>query len=120
MSVDPGQMHNLLSVNSSTISIAGHSLSKIVSRLDSLLLVLKSCSGKVCREPWKSLHPAGDVETLQDALAREYDKFYERQQTTRVQFDYCWNGYLPEAEGPIWETHGVSFVRGGLPWYDWV
>ncbi|KAJ6036000.1 hypothetical protein N7540_000279 [Penicillium herquei] len=120
MSVDPGQMHNLFPVISSTISIAGHSLSKVVSRLDSLLLVLKSCSGKVCREPWKSLHPAGDVETLQDALVEEYDEFYELQQTTRVEFDYCWNGYVPEAEGPMWETHGVAFVRDGLPWYDWV
>lgn len=92
----------------------------MVARLDALLFVLKSCSGIVCREPWAQLHAAGDVKTLEDALAPEYDNFYETEQT-RVQYDFCDNGYLAEAEGPMWETHGQQYhKREGLEWHHWV
>ncbi|KAF4633309.1 hypothetical protein G7Y89_g4810 [Cudoniella acicularis] len=86
--VDPGQMHNLLS-HSSTSSpsvqspisssprIAGHTIQKIVSRLDALLSVQKSCSGATCRAPWKELYPNGDVTTLEDSLDERFDGFYE-------------------------------------------
>jgi hypothetical protein len=127
MDTDPGQMNNLLSVPSSidttksspsaAIIVAGYPLNKIVSRLDSLLLVLKSCKGAVCREPWKALHPKRDVKTLKEALSSKFDDFYQEQQT-RVAFDYCWNGYVPEAEGSMWEKDGLLF-RDGLPWHVW-
>lgn len=111
-------MNNLLSP--STVApalVADFSLQKVVSRLDALLFVLKSCKGKVCREPWKNLHPDGDVSNLEEALSFDFDEFYEIQQT-RVEFDYCWNGYVPEAEGPMWEKNGLYF-RDGLPWHTW-
>lgn len=90
-----------------------------MSRLDALLLVLKSCKAEVCREPWAVLHPEGDVWSLAEALSSEYDDFYESGQT-KVKYDFCWNGYLPEAEGPMWETHGHPFKRYGLDWEHWV
>jgi hypothetical protein len=133
MDSDPGQMNNLLPSQShsqtddntqsemseaATLLVAGYPLNKIVSRLDSLLFVLKSCKGQVCRQPWQSLHPEGGISTLKDALSPTYDDFYEVQQT-RVKFNYCWNGYVPEAEGSMWETDGL-FFRDGLPWHAWV
>jgi hypothetical protein len=89
-----------------------------VARLDALLFVLKSCKGKTCRRPWHELHPDGDVLTLEDALAPAFDKFYEVEQR-RVEYNYCDNGYLVDAKGPMWETEGLIF-RGGLRWDEWV
>lgn len=117
--VDPAQMHNLLSANQEpTATIAGLAIHKVVARLDSLLFVLKSCKGSICREPWKSLHPKGDVLTLEDALSTRFDHFYEVEQQ-RVEYNFCSNGYLIDAEGPMWEERGSVF-RDGLMWYEWV
>lgn len=120
LQVDPGQLNNLLAANSSLqtdILIAGYPVSTVVSRLDALLLVLKSCKGRTCQEPWKQLHPAGNVETLADALHDRYDEFYAAQ--APVSFEYCANGYIVDAEGPRWETDSL-LVRDGLAWHEWV
>ncbi|KAI0514418.1 alkaline-phosphatase-like protein [Xylaria bambusicola] len=121
MTVDPGQLHNLLAADGSPLEgealIAGRSVSSVVSRLDALLFVLKSCKGDTCREPWKQLHPAGNVETLADALRTGYDEFYAEQ--TGVNFEYCAAGYIIDAEGPMWETDSLM-TRDGAPWYEWV
>lgn len=125
MAQDPGQMTNLLSnrKDSDTSAptpqwISGVSLPKVVSRLDALLFVLKSCDGGTCQEPWKQLHPKGNVRSLQDALDPKYDKFYDEQ--TAVDFSFCWNGYWPEAEGPMFEEAGKSlYERDGLSWDAW-
>jgi hypothetical protein len=119
--VDPEQLHNLLRSPQQfgpTPPVAGHPVDKVVFRLDALLLVLKSCQGKVCREPWKSLHPEGNVWTLKHALAQEFDHFYEVEQI-RTRYNHCENGYLIEAEGPMWETHGKLYKRHGLDWDVW-
>lgn len=104
--------------------ILGINIAKLVPRLDSLLLVLKSCKGQVCVKPWKALHPGGEVTTLRDALDARYDHFYELEQTTRVKFEECVRGYLLDAEGPQFdfkEDNKVNmFLRDGLPWYEWV
>jgi hypothetical protein len=126
---DPYQLHNLLSTdgksNTITHTILDTSLTKVVARLDSLLLVLKSCKGQVCVKPWEALHPRGEVTSLRDALDARYDKFYEVEQATRVYFDECVRGYLLDAEGPQfdYENKGSEenvFLRDGLPWYEWV
>ncbi|EKD11969.1 arylsulfatase [Drepanopeziza brunnea f. sp. 'multigermtubi' MB_m1] len=96
----------------------GLPISKVVARLDSLLFVLKSCRGITCQQPWQTLHPHGDVLTLEDALSSRFDRFYEVEQQ-RVEYNFCSNGYLIEAEGPMWETQGSMF-RHGLGWYEWV
>ncbi|KAL4878815.1 alkaline-phosphatase-like protein [Aspergillus karnatakaensis] len=112
MNNDPEQLHNLLSSPlpepepQSTISILSstYPLSKILSRLDALLFVTKSCKGKTCREPWRALHPGGEVDTLSDALDPRFDEFYEEQ--TKVEYSFCSNGYLVEAEGAMWAGEG--------------
>ncbi|THV88116.1 Arylsulphatase, partial [Aureobasidium pullulans] len=118
MSKDPGQMKNLLLDDSRVDVVAGHSIERVVERLDALLMVQKSCTGEVCREPWRSLHPDGKVMTLEDAMASRYDKFYEKQ--VKVEWDFCHNGYVPEAEGPMFEDRGVEFRDDGFMWPDWV
>ncbi|KAI4731848.1 Arylsulphatase [Aureobasidium sp. EXF-10728] len=118
MRSDQGQMHNLLEGDAKVDSVSGYSLEKVVQRLDALLMVQKSCRGKDCREPWRSLHPDGSVQSLRDAMAERYDTFYEGQ--VKVQWDYCHNGYVPEAEGPMFGDEGVAFSDEGFMWPDWV
>ena len=121
MSRDPGQMNNLLSPKASDAAqwLFGLPATKIVSRLDSLMLVLKSCKGDTCRAPWRQLHPSGNVQSLKEALNPAYDVFYEKEQT-RVEFDFCWNGYWPEAEGLTFKEAGKAFYeRDGLSWDSW-
>ncbi|GJP89535.1 arylsulfatase [Aspergillus niger] len=125
MTTDPHQLHNLLSAieqpSATSHTILNVDLSKVVQRLDSLLLVLKSCKAQVCVKPWDALHPRGEVMTLKDALDVHYDHFYEVEQTTRVQFNECARGYFLDAEGPQFDS-GTDYevLRDGLPWYEWV
>jgi len=71
---------------------------RLISRLDTLLAVLRTCKGRACTHPWEVLHPAGDVRSLQDALDTRYDDFYAEQE--RVYFTQCEKGYIEESEGP--------------------
>lgn len=75
-----------------------------MARLDTLILVLKSCKGSVCVKPWESLHPQGNVQSLPDALASRFDTFYTTQQ--RVRFNRCEAGYIIDSEGPQFEKDG--------------
>jgi N-acetylglucosamine-6-sulfatase len=72
--------------------------SDVIDRLDALLLVLKSCKGATCTDPWKVLHPHGDVDSLSVALKPKYDRFYKAQ--PKVSFTKCEMGYIAESEGP--------------------
>lgn len=119
-------------------------LHKILSRLDSLLLVLKSCKGRrACTQPWSVLHPStaspntnhntntnnnadidrdrdGDsagVKNLWDALNPKYDRFYGEEQR-RVEFSRCEQGYIVEAEGP--QDVRAYVERGGVGWSEFV
>lgn len=111
-------MKNLLSDESTQTSLLGHNLSKVVARLDSLLFVLKSCKGQTCTQPWKALHPAGNVNDLHDALSTRYDRFYEQEQL-RVKYNRCEAGYIVDAEGPQFEKDGLVY-RYNSRWSDWV
>lgn len=112
MSDDPGQMRNLLEDSGKPYTLFGFPIGKVVQRLDALLMVQKSCKGKTCREPWKSLHPDGRVQNLKDAMGQQFDGFYEAQ--IEVQWDYCHNGYVPEAEGPMFGNERVEFADSGF------
>lgn len=92
-------------------------IQQVVDRLDALLFVLKSCQGQTCVRPWQALHPSGNVQTLRDALSRRFDGFYASQ--TRVEYDHCELGYIPEAEGAQFERDGYVY-REGTPWHEWV
>ncbi|KAF5689593.1 arylsulfatase [Fusarium circinatum] len=88
LQVDPYQINNLLpsgkngtgmpiaSYADSNVKINKKPLLSIVSRLDALLMVVKSCKGETCINPWKVLHPDGDVKSLKDPLKNKYDSFY--------------------------------------------
>ncbi|KAI8960102.1 putative arylsulfatase [Daldinia sp. FL1419] len=120
LDADPGQLRNLLSPSESstrqTVAAAGYPVEKVAARLDALVLVLKTCAGATCRRPWAELHPEGSVRTLADALEPQYDSFYDAQaRAARVEYAYCANGFLPDAEGPTWKGW-----RDGLRWEDWV
>ncbi|KAJ4207506.1 hypothetical protein NW767_002758 [Fusarium falciforme] len=110
--VDPYQINNLLPSGAnatgmpivdyakSKARIDGHSLLRVVSRLDALMMVMKSCRGETCIKPWNVLHPKGDVNTLEDALQGKYDDFYMRSaKENSVSFSMCTQGYLVGAEG---------------------
>ncbi|KAI7228456.1 Arylsulphatase [Hortaea werneckii] len=88
-------------------------LPRLISRLDTLLIVLKTCKGRQCTHPWKVLHPEGDVQDLHDALNSDFDDFYENEQQ-RLYFEKCEKGYIAESEGPdgpkVWGDGGVGFM----------
>ncbi|KAF4307599.1 Arylsulfatase [Botryosphaeria dothidea] len=114
---DPGQIHNLAaSPSNSSYQLADRPLLQVLPRLDALTLVLKSCKGIQCTEPWSELHPGGEVKTLTDALKAEYDDFYSEQH--KVSFTSCEMGYLIDAEGPQeWNSYssgGAKFERSKL------
>lgn len=111
-------MHNLLLDGTPAhLHINGIPVEKLVARLDTLLFVLKSCKGEVCRDPWAALHPLGNVQSLQEALSPRFDQFYQQDQQ-RVRFDRCEMGYIVESEGPQFETDGLVF-RHGASWDNW-
>lgn len=115
--------HNATSSSASTFTtgpkILGYSIWALTSRLDALLLVLKSCKASACYDPWLELHPWGDVASLPDAMNPHFDAFYENQQP-KVAFSECELGYLIAAEGP---QRGFSYqgpMRAGVHWSEFV
>lgn len=90
-------MSNLYGSDSVT---AGFGILELSARLDSLLLTLKSCKGKICRRPWEALFPKGEVGSLRDAMDQKYDDFFLRKQP-QVTFSECARGYLTWAEGAL-------------------
>ncbi|KAI0130027.1 hypothetical protein BJ170DRAFT_297544 [Xylariales sp. AK1849] len=55
-------------------------LGQLLSCLGTLLMVLKSCQGRQCTHPWELIHSKGNITSLKDALAAEFDAFYETQE----------------------------------------
>jgi hypothetical protein len=97
--------------------VLGRPFEAVIARLDALLFVLKSCKQETCIEPWRALHPAGNVKNLKDALNQRFDDFYIREQK-KVRFDRCAAGLLIDAEGPQFETDGLIYRDGSL-WSEW-
>ncbi|KAK5168216.1 uncharacterized protein LTR77_006785 [Saxophila tyrrhenica] len=85
---------------------SGATVARLTLRLDALLLVLKTCSGRQCTHPWETLFPRGEVQSLADALDQRYEDFFETQVDT-VQFEKCEKGYIAESEGPVWSGSQV-------------
>lgn len=74
-------------------------------------MVLKTCTGRQCTHPWESIHSAGDVHSLKDALNPAFDAFYAGQE--EVAFGWCEKGYIPAAEGAVWnDVQAYSFDQG--------
>ncbi|KAI1078756.1 alkaline-phosphatase-like protein [Whalleya microplaca] len=118
LTTDPGQMVNLLHPDEQAReTIAGVPLDKVVARLDSFLFVLKTCKGETCIHPWQALHPAGNTDSLSDALSPQYDSFYEEQSRT-IKFDRCEMGFILDAEGPRFDGDGI-FSTLDPNWHEW-
>ncbi|KAL5588473.1 hypothetical protein FOBRF1_015001 [Fusarium oxysporum] len=115
LKTDPGQLKSLFPHDDTTADSAllGTTARQVLNRLDALMLVLKSCKGNTCIEPWKILHPEGGVTSLKDALQAKFNAFYKEQ--VKVRFDRCEYGYLIDAEGP---QVGYEY-REGLEWHHW-
>ena len=111
-------MHNLLAPSSNTAKTPSPSgtnrpLTQLQSRLDALLMVLKSCKATQCTLPWNMLHPKGGVSNLLDALNPKYDSFYAAQ--PKVGFEKCELGYIIASEGP----QTPKYYLGGGKYGDW-
>ncbi|KAG0645633.1 Arylsulfatase [Hyphodiscus hymeniophilus] len=102
LTADPHQINNIhpsISSSSELPKIFRLPPSKVLPRLDALLMVTKSCRGATCVDPWSVLHPRGDIKTLADAMRVEFDDFYAST-AEKVSFDKCELGYILESEGP--------------------
>jgi N-acetylglucosamine-6-sulfatase len=114
---DPGQLRNLLDERTKSSLLLNRSISNVVDRLDALMMVLKSCKGKTCVDPWKEIHPAGNIQSLADAMHENFDAFYDRQ--PKVSFTQCELGYIPESEGPqslgVFEEDSQVYSGGQVP-----
>lgn len=104
---DPYELENLYEQTNFTITYFAESkwrmpmtmpMNALLPRLDALLMVLKTCKGSDCVQPWKVLHPTGDVDSLHDALDGKFDDFYAQQES--VEFTRCEKGYILESELP--------------------
>ncbi|KAI9933117.1 hypothetical protein MW887_007588 [Aspergillus wentii] len=100
LTTDPYQVTNIAAHPSryEEYKIGNRPLTQLLNRLDTLMMIIKSCKEDTCREPWQKLHPGGHVKSLRDALSPKFDSFYSQQ--PRVSFTSCQDGYLVSAEGP--------------------
>ncbi len=128
--LDPWQIHNYFGDASppKSYNIAGRPFDEIIPRLNALMMVLKSCKGVQCREPWTVLHPGRNVTNLVDALSHEYDTFYREQ--PMVIYSSCEVGYLKWAEGPQHvnvfgprtheQLHDQNSQKYDGAWHEWI
>ncbi|KAK5090782.1 hypothetical protein LTR05_000959 [Lithohypha guttulata] len=115
MQNDPEQMQNLAITFGSPLPASTPStkapyndptyVAKLQNRLDTLLMVLKTCKGNTCVQPWKVMHPDGSVNSLSDAMNSQYDDFYAGQ--PKIAYVACAQGYLRGLEGPGADTGDV-------------
>ncbi|CAO3685770.1 unnamed protein product [Rhizopus stolonifer] len=89
-----------------TKNIYGAVQTQLLSRLDALLIVLKSCHAESCRDPWKILHPDSTVKSLEDALDSQYDTLYT--QFRPMAFEECLAYYSVANETPQIGYHFLS------------
>ncbi|KAL1871636.1 hypothetical protein Daus18300_004636 [Diaporthe australafricana] len=96
---DPYELTNL--ANSSDPQIQ-----RVISRLNALLLVTKSCTQETCRDPWSVLQPtklppnATLIKTLDEALDPAYDSFYDS--FPQVTISECLGLQVPSNEAPFY------------------
>ncbi|ORY86729.1 putative arylsulfatase precursor [Leucosporidium creatinivorum] len=95
LNADPDQMINLAET-----AVRSESLIKLQHRLDALLLVLKTCVGEVCRNPWKTVFPDGSVSSLNAGLEKRFDGYFA--DLPKVKYSYCDIGYHRRLEAPFW------------------
>ncbi|OTA97132.1 hypothetical protein M434DRAFT_19302 [Hypoxylon sp. CO27-5] len=80
---DPYELHNL-ALNATQES------TRLMDRLNAILLIMKSCAENVCRHPWALLQPGSrkeEIVSLKQAMNPEYDSFFAK--FPRVAFKEC-------------------------------
>jgi len=92
-------------------------LQKTLHRLDALTLVLKTCVGDVCHQPYKALFPSfevtgGEIYSLNQALDQRFDDYFET--LPKVHFSECALGYQSRLEKPEWHPR-LSYADAGRP-----
>ena len=99
-------MNNLVATRNSTSTIAlgsaNFKLSALKDRLDALILILKTCKGKTCRDPWSELLPNTEISTLLEAMDTKFDEHFAAM--PKIGFSRCEDGYIAESEGPMWNS----------------
>ncbi|KAF5351337.1 hypothetical protein D9758_007991 [Tetrapyrgos nigripes] len=114
LKTDPYQITNL-ALNSplkgfDSFNFSTPDLTSLASRLDALLVVLKTCVGEVCRDPWSAIFPENStsdpVTRLSDALSPEYDAYFDS--LPKFRYKICRFGYFEENESPKWED-GLAY-----------
>jgi N-acetylglucosamine-6-sulfatase len=101
----------------------------LMTRLDALLVVLKTCRSRQCTHPWEVLHPPppssggsrlensvgegdgevhyfGDIQTLGEALDPKFDAYYASK--GRVRWERCEEAYVRESEGVEYKGPGMG------------
>ena len=115
---DPHELTNIYTTDPTSIFPSSSPSSNkipipsLLSRLDALLVVLKTCKARQCTHPWESLHPEGGVQTLKEALDPRFDAFYKSQ--GRVVWERCEEAYVREREGVEFE----GGEDGGYMWHE--
>lgn len=102
---------------SSPYTLAGRLLGDVLTRLNALVMVLKTCSGRSCTRPWESLHTDGSIRTLKQALNPRFDSFYRDQ--PQMWFSDCPEAYIAEMESqePVGKHPGELHVQDTS--FDW-
>lgn len=104
--------------NPSAYQIAGRPLDQILTRLNVLIMVLKTCQDRACTYPWESLHPDGSVQSLKQSLNGRFDEFYSNQ--PQMWFSDCSLGYFMEAENqdPVSAFETPKLQKQGFDWVN--
>jgi len=117
MTSDPGQIQNLYHADDaqSSFRFKGRQFQQVAARLDTLLMVMKSCTADDCRHPYTKIFPDGQVSNLGGAMDQKYDNFFANQPA--VNWQECTAGYIKELEGPLDANvyQGGGKHQGGSP-----
>ncbi|THU88757.1 alkaline phosphatase-like protein [Dendrothele bispora CBS 962.96] len=110
LKTDPWQINNLATNTASgfdSFEFSSNTSSQVASRLDALLIVLKTCIGEVCRDPWKAIFPNQTVSSLSDALSSDFDEYFTS--LPKFRYEKCQFGYFDNLESPKW-NESLAFV----------
>ncbi|PSR88619.1 arylsulfatase [Coniella lustricola] len=110
LTADPYELYPVLASDSDEAA-------RLTTRMNGLLLLLKTCIGQGCRAPWTVLHPDGAVKSLADALDPQYDALYAA--LPSVSYDVCATEYLHANEAPYFSSnYSALFAEITTPHQD--
>ncbi|KAF2144358.1 uncharacterized protein K452DRAFT_344391 [Aplosporella prunicola CBS 121167] len=100
ITADPHELLNLANASDPAIQ-------RVLSRMNALLMVGKSCAESSCREPWSVLQPPNappgqPVLNLEEALNPDYDEYYSA--IPQVKIEECLGYQFTPNEGPFFPS----------------